>query len=153
MKHGSMSSMCMKAIFSSSFVSGAIDCSVCHRNTMPHTPPIPPPNHPPPPRTYIKRTIHRSDPAEGEELVKVAVLHAGVNHYGNIVVLHANVQHRVHVGMIQPMQESTAPQEFNNLITMTILLLKTCCVCYGRNAVQRGGEECEEREGRRGKEV
>ena len=54
----------------------------------------------------------------------VAILHNGVDHQRDVIILHTDFQNLVDVRMVTASKEGGLFNELNYLITMTILLLK-----------------------------
>lgn len=75
--------------------------------------------------TYTEGTVGWGDPREHQELLQVAVFHNGIDHEGHIVVLRAHSEKGMDIGVIHATQQSSRLQEFRDLVTMPILLLKT----------------------------
>ena len=49
--------------------------------------------------THTEGAVGRGNPAQGEKLVHVAVLHDGVDYDGHVVVLHADPHWAVDIGV------------------------------------------------------
>lgn len=76
--------------------------------------------------THIQGALCRGHPTQRQELLQVAVLHDGVGHDGDIVILHTHMQERLDVGVLNAPEQRRQLKELGDLVTMTVLLLKTC---------------------------
>ena len=56
--------------------------------------------------------------------MQIPILHDGVDHDGNIVVLHTHFEQRVDIRMVQASQQRSRLKELGDFVAMAVLLLE-----------------------------